>query len=77
LTPTKNESILIEKAGTYWIQAEVRAGGDTINLYNTIKIEAVNSKQTGFDLGLPGQQIMILIALGAIVALAGLVISRR
>jgi minor extracellular serine protease Vpr len=77
LTPTKIESALIEKAGTYWIQAEVRTDGETINLYNTIIVESVQQKQVGFDFGLPGQQLAILVAIGIVVALVGLVIRRK
>jgi minor extracellular serine protease Vpr len=77
LTPTKNEPVLIGKAGTYWIQADLRADGDTASLYNTILVESAHPEKDRFDVGLPGQQLAILAVIGIVVALVGVVIKRR
>ncbi len=76
LTPQKNNAIFIKNAGTYWIQAEVRAEDDTINLYNSILVASPHPNQSTFDFGLPIQQMILVFAIGMIVVLVGVVIKR-
>ncbi len=76
LTPSRAESVLIQKAGTYWVQAEVRSGNETIDLYNTVAVETPNT-QTRLDVGIPGQQLVIIIGMMLVVIAVGLVIRRK
>lgn len=76
VTPTKSESITVRNPGTYWIQAEVKSGPDTASLYHTVVVSSVNQSFV-LDIGLPYQQIFIIIGIGVIVSVAGLVIHRK
>ncbi|MGQ0771648.1 MAG: S8 family serine peptidase [Nitrososphaerota archaeon] len=76
LTPAKSEPVFIKESGTYWVQAELRSDGETINFYNTVLVESPHPKQAELDLGLPSQQLAIIIGIIVIVALVGLVIRR-
>ncbi len=77
VTPKSTESILIHDAGTYWIQAELKSGKDTINLYNTILVK--NPAEPSFDfrdIGLPTQPFLIIIAITSVVIIIGLIIRK-
>jgi hypothetical protein len=68
---------LIHDAGTYWIQAELKSGEDTINLYNivTVKNPAEPTFDTG-DIGLPTQPLLIIIVIASVIVIVGLIIRR-
>lgn len=76
LTPAKSEPVFIQESGTYWVQAEIRSDGDTINFYNNVLVESPHPKQGELDLGLPRQQLVIIIGIIAVVAVVGLIIRR-
>lgn len=76
LTPVKSESIIVHDPGTYWIQAEIKSGGDTISLYNTIMVRSTN-QNFALDIGLPYQQLFIIIGIGVMVSAVGLVIRKK
>lgn len=76
LTPTKNESVLIRNPDTYWIQADLRADADTINLYNTITVSSV-SESFVFDIGLPYQQLYIIIGIALIVSIVWYIVRKK
>lgn len=76
ITPTKNELITVHDSGTYWIQADLKSGKNTTSIYNTISVESANQNFT-LDIGVPYQQLVIIIGIGIIVAIAGLIIRRK
>lgn len=76
MTPQKSTPIFIRNAGTYWVQAELRSGQETVNLYNTIVVESPQPSQNIIDVGLPMQQLMLIFAIGVIVVVVGLAIRR-
>ncbi len=76
LTPTKNESILIHNPDTYWIQADLRTDTGTVNLYNTIAVSSV-SQNFVFDIGLPYQQLYIIIGIALIVSVVWYIVRRK
>ncbi len=76
LTPEKSEPVFIQKAGTYWVQAELRSDGNTINFYNTVLVESPYPKQGGLDVGLPKQQLVIIIGIIVAVSVVGLAIKK-
>lgn len=76
LTPTKNESILIRNPDTYWIQADLRTNTDTINLYNTITVSSV-SQNFVFDIGLPYQQLYIIIGIALVISIIWYILRKK
>lgn len=76
ITPTKSQSITVHSPGKYWIQAELKSGPETVDLYNTIQVTSTNQNFV-FDIGLPHQQLFIIIGIGIIVSLVGLIIHRK
>ncbi|HXG73764.1 MAG TPA: S8 family serine peptidase [Candidatus Nitrosotenuis sp.] len=75
ITPQKSTPVFIRSAGTYWVQAELREGQDTVSLYNTVVVDSPHTSQS-VDIGLPMQQLMLIFAVGVIVVAAGLIIRR-
>ncbi len=76
-TPTSTESILIHDAGTYWVQAELKSGKDTINLYNAVTVK--NPAESRFDIGdigLPTQPLLIITAIAGVIVVVGLIIRK-
>ena len=76
ITPTKNELITVHDSGTYWIQADLKSGKNTTSIYNTISVESANQNFT-LDIGVPYQQLVIIIGIGVIIAMVGLIIRRK
>lgn len=76
ITPTKKKSISIQSSGTYWIQADVKSGHNTTNLYNSIIVKSTKQGDI-FDVGLPQQQIIIIFAIMMIVCVIGLIIRKK
>ncbi|MEM4378872.1 MAG: S8 family serine peptidase [Candidatus Nitrosotenuis sp.] len=76
MTPQKSTPIFIRDAGTYWVQAELRSGQETVNLYNTIVVESPQPNQNIIDIGLPIQQMILIFVVGIIVVVVGLIIRR-
>jgi minor extracellular serine protease Vpr len=76
MTPSKAASVLLQKPGTYWVQAEVRTENETANLYNTIKVNT-NPSQANIDIGVPSQQIALIIGVVGVAVVIGLVSRRR
>jgi minor extracellular serine protease Vpr len=76
ITPTKIESVTVTNAGKYLVQVELKSDNDTINLYNSVLVESTNHTIL-FDVGIPNQQLAMLVGIGAIVGIVGLVIRRK
>jgi hypothetical protein len=76
ITPTKSTSIIVQNPGKYGIQAEVKAGKETVIFYNTIIVRTANQSNIP-DIGLPERQLIILVGIGFVIVLAGLIMSRK
>ena len=76
ITPTKSTSIIVQNPGKYGIQAEVKAGKETVIFYNTIIVRTANQNNIP-DIGLPERQLIILVGIGFVIVLAGLIMSRK
>jgi minor extracellular serine protease Vpr len=73
ITPTNGEPIFIHDPGTYWIQADLKSGKDTISLYTTTVINTPSGSSFYIrDLGLPMQPFLIIIVIVGIVSIIGL-----
>lgn len=77
LIPTKSKPVFVREAGTYWIQAEVKSENETASVYNTITVHAPSPEQATPDIGIPGQQLAIIITVAGIVVAVGLVIRKK
>lgn len=77
LIPAKAEPVFVREAGTYWVQAEVKSENETASLYNTITVSAPSPEQATLDIGIPGQQLAIIIIVTGIIATVGLVIRKK
>jgi minor extracellular serine protease Vpr len=77
MTPIGSEPIFIHDVGTYWIQAELKSGKETINLYNAVvvKTPAESSFDTR-DFGLPTTPFLLIIVIIGVVIGVGLKIRR-
>jgi minor extracellular serine protease Vpr len=76
ITPTESKSISVHNSGTYWIQADIKAGKNTTSLYNTISVESITPSFMP-DIGIPAQQLFMLIGIGGIIGVIGLIMYRR
>lgn len=76
ITPTESKSITVQNSGTYWIQADLKSGKNTTSIYNTIVVEST-TPSFALDIGIPNQQLLILIGIGLIVGIIGLIMYRR
>jgi minor extracellular serine protease Vpr len=77
MTPSNKDSVLIHDAGTYWVQAELRSGKDTIDLYNTIVVKAPAEPSFDIkDIGLPERPLLIIIGIVGIVIVVGIIMRR-
>lgn len=76
ITPTESKSIMVQNSDTYWIQADLKSGKNTTSIYNTITVESV-TPSFALDIGIPNQQLLMLIGIGAIVGMIGLIMYRR
>lgn len=76
ITPTESKSIMVQNSDTYWIQADLKSGKNTTSIYNTITVESVTPSFV-LDIGIPNQQLLMLIGIGAIVGMIGLIMYRR
>jgi len=78
ITPTKSDPVLIHEIGQYWIEANVRDGNNTVNVYNTIFVESSAKDQIDFSaIGIPQRQILIIFGIMAIIAAVGIIIKKK
>ena len=78
VTPAKNESILIHKAGQYWVEANIKDGNSTVNAYNTIVIESPTKDQIDFGaIGIPQRQLLFIAGIIGTIALIGFIIRKK
>ncbi|MFM8659386.1 MAG: S8 family serine peptidase [Candidatus Nitrosotenuis sp.] len=76
ITPTKSESVTVSNPGKYFVQADLKAGNQTITLYNSIQVESTDHA-ISFNIGIPNHQLAILGVIGAVVGIVGAVIRKR
>ncbi len=78
ITPTKSDPVLIHEIGQYWIEANIKDGNNTINVYNTIFVESSAKGQFDFSaVGIPQRQILIIAGITAIIAAVGIIIKKK
>ncbi|MBI5145683.1 MAG: S8 family serine peptidase [Thaumarchaeota archaeon] len=78
ITPTKSDPVLIHEIGQYWIEANIKDGNNTINVYNTIFVESSAKGQIDFSaVGIPQRQILIIAGITAIIAAVGIIIKKK
>ena len=78
ITPTKSDPILIHEMGQYWIEANIKDGNNTINVYNTILVESAAKGQIDFGAaGIPQRQILIISGIAVMIAIVGIIIKKR
>ena len=77
ITPTKNAPVFIRESGQYWVEANIKAGNNTINAYNTIFVESPAKDQIDFStIGIPQRQLFIIIGIIVAIAIAGIIIKK-
>ena len=78
-TPTKEGKITVYEPGLYWIEAQIRIDGETIEAYETTYVKS-SSKNNPFGflniLDIPERPILIIFAVFVIIALVGLKIRK-
>ncbi len=75
VTPKKDSSITVFEPGEYWIESKISSDGNTIDVYETIKVKtASTSKELRFfdSLDIPERPILIIFAFIVVIALVGL-----
>ena len=78
ITPTKSDSVLIHETGQYWIEANIKDGNNTINVYNMILAESSTKGQIDFSgIGIPQRQMLIIFGIIGITAAVGIIIRKK
>jgi minor extracellular serine protease Vpr len=78
ITPTKSDPVLIHETGQYWIEANIKDGNNTINVYNTMFVESSAKGQIDFSaVGIPQRQLLIIAGIMGIIAVAGIIIKKK
>ncbi|HEY8110831.1 MAG TPA: S8 family serine peptidase [Candidatus Nitrosotenuis sp.] len=78
ITPTKSDSVLIHETGQYWIEANIKDGNNTINVYNMILAESSTKGQIDFSgIGIPQRQLLIIFGIIGITAAVGIIIRKK
>jgi minor extracellular serine protease Vpr len=73
-TPNRDASIKISQNGEYWIEAKIKANGETFDAYNTITVDSVDDTLNYFDiLDIPQRQIVIVFGIVAVIGIIGIV----
>lgn len=77
MTPSSKEPLFIHRAGTYWVQVDLKAGGSTSSLYDSVVVNSTSNSVFNIqDLGLPTQALLVIVVIAAVVAVAGIIIRR-
>jgi minor extracellular serine protease Vpr len=73
-TPYKDATIKINQNGEYWIEAKIKVNEDTLEAYNTIKVNSVDETQNDFEIiDIPQKQVAIVLGIVSIIGIAGAV----
>ena len=77
IIPNKTSEFVIHEPGEYWIEAKIESDENTLNVFDTIKIETVSEKNLISTLNFPEKAILIVFAIIIFIAIIGLFIRRR
>jgi hypothetical protein len=71
-TPHKDATIKINQNGEYWIEAKIKVNEDTLEAYNTFKVNSVDETQNNFEIiDIPQKQVAIVLGIVSIIGIAG------
>ena len=77
ITPDKKSEFVIYEPGEYWIEAKIESNENTLNVFDTIKIETVSEKNLIGTLNFPEKPILIVFAIIIFIAIIGLFMRKR
>ena len=77
ITPDKKSEFVIYEPGEYWIEAKIESSENTLNVFDTIKIETVSEKNLIGTLNFPEKPILIVFAIIIFIAIIGLFMRKR
>ena len=77
ITPDKKSEFVIYEPGEYWIEAKIESDENTLNVFDTIKIETVSEKNLIGTLNFPEKPILIVFAIIIFIAIIGLFMRKR
>jgi minor extracellular serine protease Vpr len=78
ITPTKSDSVLVHETGQYWIEANIKDGNNTVNVYNTMFVESSSKDQIDFSAsGIPQRQMLIIAGIIGIIVIVGIIIMKK
>lgn len=73
-TPNRDAEIKILQNGEYWIEAKIKVNEETLEAYNTIKVNSVDETQDDFEiLDIPQKQVVIIFGIVTIIGIVGAV----
>ena len=77
ITPDKKSEFVIYEPGEYWIEAKIESDENTLNVFDTIKIETVSEKNLIGTLNFPEKPILIVFAIIIFIVIIGLFMRKR
>ena len=79
LTPKENSVLKIYESGQYWIEANIKADGQTFDVYDTVMVESdsVSEEPLVSDVIISERALIILAVIFGIVLIVGLKIKNR
>ena len=79
LTPKKDSILKIYESGSYWIEANIKSGEDTFDIYDTVMVESDSVSEQSFvsDIIVSDRVLIILAVIFGIVLAVGLKIKSR
>ena len=77
ITPDKKSEFVIYEPGEYWIEAKIESNENTLNVFDTIKIETISEKNLIGTLNFPEKPILIVFAIIIFIAIIGLFMRKR
>ena len=79
LTPKGNSVLKIYESGQYWIEANIKANGNTFDVYDVVMVEpdSVSEQSIVSDLIISERVLIILTVIFGIVLIVGLKIKNR
>lgn len=73
-TLNRDAEVKIFQNGEYWIDAKIQVDGETLEAYNTIKVNSVDETQDDFEfLDIPQRQVAIVLGIVAVIGIVGAV----
>jgi len=73
-TPNREAVVKIIQNGEYWIEAKIKVNEETLEAYNTIKVNSVDETLNDFEfIDFPQRQVVIVLGIVAIIGIVGAV----